>query len=150
MSISDSIERETLIDAPPAVVWNVITDPAQIRQWFCDGAELDARPGGHGAFSWGELTVDLRVVRVEQPRLFAFRWLYAEGEEPRESNSTLVEFTLSPEGQGTRLQVVESGLDATDWSDERKAEVLDTHTDGWQRHVADLTEFAGQRQVAAR
>ena len=150
MSISDSIERETLIDAPPAVVWNVITDPAQIRQWFCDGAELEARPGGDGAFRWGDYTADLRVVQVEQPRLFAFRWLHPQGEEPRPGNSTLVEFTLTAEGDGTRLLVVESGLTATDWSDERKAEFFESHTDGWQRHVADLTAYASRREVAAR
>src|SRR5689334_12019557 len=110
MSISDSIERETLIDAPPAVVWNVITDPAQIRQWFCDGAALEARPRADATLRWGDYTAALRVVQVEQPRLSAFPWLHPEGQEPRHGNPTLVEFTLTPEGDGTRLLVVESGL----------------------------------------
>ena len=54
-----------------------------------------------------------RVVAVEPPTRFAYRWAPFKdpgGEEPVEGNSTLVEFTLQPEGDGTRLRVVESGF----------------------------------------
>jgi uncharacterized protein YndB with AHSA1/START domain len=150
--IPDHIERETLIDAPVDVVWRVVTEPAQISRWLSDAAELDLRPGGEGAISWKEHgTVDLRVERVEPPHLFSFRWVYPEGAEPREGNSTLVEFTLSEEGDGTRLRVVESGLRAIEWSEEQKAEFLESHTQGWARHIGDLEEYvAQQRQGVAR
>ncbi len=41
---ADSVEREILIEASPEVVWGVITEPEQIRRWFSDEAEVEARP----------------------------------------------------------------------------------------------------------
>ena len=63
---------------------------------------------------WAEYgTSHGRVVAVEPRTRFSYRWApFKEpaGEEPVEGNSTLVEFTLAPEGDGTRLRVVESGF----------------------------------------
>lgn len=150
--VSDSIERETVIEAPPEVVWDVVTDPAHIRAWWGAAAELDLRPGGEGALSWAEFdtTVPLRVEQVERPRVFSFRWVYPEGAEPRRENSLLVEFTLVPEGGRTRLRVVESGLSAVDWEPERKESYFGDHTRGWDRHVPALARLAAdQAQVQA-
>jgi uncharacterized protein YndB with AHSA1/START domain len=150
--VPNQVERETLIDAPLEVVWGVVTEPAQITRWFTAAAELDLRPGGHGVLSWeNHGPVHLRVERVERPHLFSFRWMYPEGSEPQEGNSMLVEFTLSDEDGKTRLRVVESGLAAVDWADGEKANYLDSHTRGWERHLGSLDAYmAGHRQVPNR
>ena len=150
--IADHIERELLIEAPVDVVWSVVTEPEQINRWFTDGAELDLRPGGQGAFSWkGFGKVVLQVERVERPHRFSFRWSHPEGEQPHPGNSTLVEFTLRDEGGNTRLRVVESGLTAIDWTDDQKSEFYDSHTSGWDRHLGDLAKYiAGGRQLSVR
>jgi len=150
--IPDRIERETLIDAPLEIVWGVVTEPAQINRWFTDAARLDLRPGGEGVFSWEEHgSVPVRVERVERPHLFSFRWVYPEGSEPGEDNSTLVEFTLSDEGGRTRLRVVESGLASVDWAHDEKVRFLDSHTKGWERHFGTLDRYVADRHpVAAR
>ena len=150
--IADHIERELLIEAPIDVVWSVVTEPEQINRWFTDGAELELRPGGQGAFSWnGFGTVVLQVERVERPHRFSFRWSHPEGQRAHAGNSTLVEFTLIDEGDNTRLRVVESGLTAIDWTDEQKSEFYDSHTSGWDRHLADLAKYiAGGRQLSVR
>jgi uncharacterized protein YndB with AHSA1/START domain len=150
--IPNEIERELLIEAPLDVVWGVVTEPAQISRWFSDAAELDLRPGGRGVFSWKEYGgVDFRVERVEPPHLFSFRWVYPDGSEPDEGNSTLVEFTFSEEAGGTRLRVVESGLRAVGWSDQEKDRFLDSHTRGWDRHLVQLDVYVAQeREASAR
>ncbi|MDT5024922.1 MAG: hypothetical protein QOE61_1348 [Micromonosporaceae bacterium] len=140
------IERDILIEAPVDVVWDVVTQPEQVDRWFSDEAEIDVRPGGEGSLSWQEYgTVRLRVEGVDRPHLFSFRWVYPEGEDPREGNSLLVEFTLTAEGQYTRLRVVERGLAELDWSDEQKAAYVQEHNRGWQVHFNDLLAYmAGQ------
>lgn len=146
-----AIEREVVIEAPVDVVWRMVTEPEHIARWFSDAAELDAR-GGAGSLSWKEYgTVHLRVEKVDAPRLFSFRWVYPEGAEPRRGNSILVEFTLSSEGGGTRLRVAETGLEASDWTDEAKATYVDDHRRGWQQHFGDLVSYVtGQGAELAR
>jgi uncharacterized protein YndB with AHSA1/START domain len=141
--IPAQIEKEVLIDAPVDVVWRVITEPEQIVRWFSDEADIDLRPGGDGrlVFRSGE-SYQLQVEAVEPPHRFAFRWVQPQGSVARPENSTLVEFTLEPEGSGTRLRVVESGFDKVDWSDERKARYIERHTDGWTRLLERLRDFA--------
>jgi uncharacterized protein YndB with AHSA1/START domain len=111
----DRIEREVYIEASVERVWSVVTEPAHVGVWFGNGepAEVELRPGGRIAFDHGAHgKLPAIVERVEVQRLFSFRWAAEEagGGEPTSANSTLVEFTLEPEGEGTRLYVVESGF----------------------------------------
>jgi uncharacterized protein YndB with AHSA1/START domain len=130
------IEREVLIEAPIDVVWRTITEPDQIAQWFAERVELDVVPGGRGVLVFerdgGETVAPLVVDRVEPPTLFSFRWGHAEGEDPITANSCLVEFTLTPAGDGqTTLRVVESGLELVEWDDAKKADYAEDHRRGW-------------------
>src|SRR5687767_5181280 len=122
----DSIERETMIEAPVERVWSVITEAEHLGRWFGDaGAEIDLRPGGELTMRWesGD-SARARVEMVEPPRRFAYRWFHYshadDGGEHTPANSTLVEFTLTPEGRATRLRVVESGFAGLGASDEIK------------------------------
>ena len=142
--IPDAIEKEILIDAPVDTVYRVITEPAQISQWFADAAELDPVPGGEGRLTFEDratnqrMTVRLRVEAAVPPRRFAFRWDYPDGEQPHEGNSPLVEFTLTAEGTGTRLRVAESGFAALQRPEQDKAAYIDIHDKGWDAHLASL------------
>jgi uncharacterized protein YndB with AHSA1/START domain len=48
------IKREIVFPASPAEVWEALTDPERLEEWFATEAELDARPGGEGVFRWGD------------------------------------------------------------------------------------------------
>jgi uncharacterized protein YndB with AHSA1/START domain len=145
---ADRIEREIDIDAPIDVVWAVITEPEHITGWFTDDAELDVRPGGEGRFGWdviattSKLVVNLRVVRLDPPTFFSFRWHYPDGDEPTETNAPLVEFSLEARGDSTRLRLVERGLERIARSDEEKATYLAEHTRGWTVIVERLRDYA--------
>jgi uncharacterized protein YndB with AHSA1/START domain len=51
-----SIERELFIDAPPEVVFEVISDPRHVAEWWADAATYQAAPGSTGTICFG--TVD--------------------------------------------------------------------------------------------
>ncbi len=142
----DQIERETLIAAPVERVWTVLTEAEHIGSWFADaGAGIDLRPGGALVMHWQEHgTTKARLEAVEPPHRFAYRWTahHAAGEEPAEGNSTLVEFTLTPEGDGTRLRVVETGFAALATSDEQRRTNYDDNVGGWATVVGRLAEYA--------
>jgi uncharacterized protein YndB with AHSA1/START domain len=146
--VPNAIEREILIDAPAEVVWDVITEPEQIREWFANEAEIELRVGGSGQFKFrpsGD-TYQLRVEAVDPPHRFAFRWVQPAGTPVGEHNSLLVEFTLTREDRRTRLRVVESGFDGVDWSDERKQGYADNHSRGWTMLLGRLRDYAPTRR----
>jgi uncharacterized protein YndB with AHSA1/START domain len=143
--VPDRIEREILIDAPPEVVWAVVTDPEHVAGWFSDSAEIQLRPGGSAVLTWEEHgTVNGRVERVEPPRLFSFRWISGSGTELSDDNTTLVEFTLSAEGDGTRLKVVESGFRDLGGPDSDKAKTFESHQEGWVLEFDELRAYVSQ------
>ncbi len=143
--ISDTIEREIVIAAKPDKVWPLVAEPGF---WATDdetvhgtlaeeGQTLVVRHSEHGEFP-------LRVEKVDPPNYLAYRWVSAfPGEELREDNSTLVEFTLTPESDGTRLRVVESGFAALPTSEENRLNVVKDHTVGWAQCLPALAARAG-------
>lgn len=141
--VPDAIEREIVIDAPVEVVWRVVTEPEQIKQWFADEAEVELRLGGIGRFRFRSgQSYSLQIEAVEPPRRFAFRWVQPEGSVVRADNSMLVEFTLEPAAGSTRLRVVESGFDNIDWSEERKKRYAEDHSHGWHSLLDRLRDYA--------
>lgn len=129
----DRIERDTLIAAPLESVWSLVAQPGF---WVADaeavagtvareGESMVAHNSEHGDFP-------VRVEKVEPPAYLAYRWASAfPGEELREDNSTLVEFTLTAEGDKTRLRVVESGFASLAASQERRDQALKDNAGGW-------------------
>jgi uncharacterized protein YndB with AHSA1/START domain len=144
----DMIEREIIIDAPVARVWDALTVPEQISGWFGDRAEIDLRPGGAANFFWNDFgSFLITVERVEPQRVFAYRWAREANQPPTAGNSTLVEFTLTPEGDGTRLRVVETGFTSLDMPEEEQARNWEMNTQGWGEELGELREFV--QRVAA-
>jgi uncharacterized protein YndB with AHSA1/START domain len=142
----DRIEKDVLIAAPLERVWELITTAEHLGRWFGNaGAEIELRPGGALALHWQEQgSVYGRVEAVEPPRRFAFRWVLA-GEpqaEPTPANSTLTEFTLAAEGDGTRVAVVESGFDGLDVEAAERATLLASHIPGWENELGELAAHA--------
>jgi uncharacterized protein YndB with AHSA1/START domain len=130
---AELIERETLIEAPLERVWSLVTEPGF---WVADresvagtvakeGDSMVARNAEYGDFP-------VRVEKVQPITYVAYRWASSfPGQELRDDNSTLVEFTLIPEGDKTRLRVVESGFAALPGTDEERAQAVKSNSDGW-------------------
>jgi uncharacterized protein YndB with AHSA1/START domain len=141
-----TIEREIHIDATPEVVFDVITSPQHIREWW-NGADTDVvpTPGAVARLAWGEGTDEphvetMTVVAAEPPRLFSFRWV-ADGAVAEAGNSLLVTFELVPSGAGTRLRMTETGFREKGW----EAAVLEAayadHVNGWDLFVPSIRDY---------
>jgi uncharacterized protein YndB with AHSA1/START domain len=151
------IEQEIIIDAPVEYVWRAVTEPEQIRLWFTEDVDLTPVPGYDGSVTFNRrsekptLHVRVSVQEVEPARVFAYRWRHPENAAAMEGNSLLVEFTLIPERDGTRLRVTESGLDSMSWPTEEQDEYADQHNQGWSTYFGRLREHLGrQSAVPAR
>jgi uncharacterized protein YndB with AHSA1/START domain len=135
--MNDSIERTILIAAPIERVWDIVTTPEHIGRWFGDaGAE---RQGDVIKMRWEEHgEAELRVVRSEAPTVFAYRW----DANVAGIGDTLVEFTLTTEGDRTRVTVVESGWTQLRTSAEEQARLREGNVRGWEFEMGDLERYA--------
>ncbi len=143
-----TIEREIHVDAAPDVVYEVITSPEHIRQWW-NGAQTDLAPtaGATGELVWGDRSspdahvAQVTVVDADPPRLFSFRWVHPEGETATAANSFLVTFELVPSGSGTVLRLTESGWREIGWEIALLEESYRDHVNGWDIHLGGLRTY---------
>lgn len=134
-----------MIEAPLDVVWAVVTQPEHISGWFSDSVEIDLTPGGRLVLHWDTHgSVQGRVERVEPPHFFSFRWVIDPDQEFTERKATLVEFTLTKEGDATRLTVVETGFSELDIPGDEQQRHFDEHTQGWDTELGHLLDHVGQ------
>ena len=91
------------------------------------------------------MVVPIRVVDAEPFHRFSFRWNHPQGAEPDERNSALVEFSLIEEAGGTRLRVLESGIDPVTRDEQAKARYVEEHEHGWERHLGELLDYVASR-----
>ena len=149
-----SIERELRIEASPEVVYEVISSPEHLREWWPDGAEFDPVPGATGTITFGDPTapdatiVPLTVLEADPPRRFVFRWAYDEG-PATETNSFLVTFDLVPSGDGTLVRFKETGFRERGWEAAVLEEAYLDHVRGWDQFLPRLVTYAN-RLVARR
>ncbi|HEU5214317.1 MAG TPA: SRPBCC domain-containing protein [Gaiellaceae bacterium] len=93
------VEREIVVPEAPDEVWEALTEPERLEEWFATEVELDARPGGEGIFRWGDGDERRAIVReAEEAERLVLDW--------DDGGSVAVE--LEPVVDGTLIRVVES------------------------------------------
>lgn len=142
-----SIEREIHIDASPEVVFEVITQPEHLREWWPDEADIEPVPGAVGELVWrGDdraepMVVPMTVIEADPPRLFTFRWTHPADEAAAVGNSLLVTFELVPSGAGTRLRMTETGFREMGWEIAVLEATYQDHVEGWSHFIPRLGEY---------
>jgi len=108
------IEREIVVPAGADEVWEALTEPERLEEWFATEAALDAQPGGEGVFRWGDGDERRAVVRESQPgERLVLDW----------ETGGAVTLELEEVDGGTRVRVVETSPDF--------AAALELHAFAW-------------------
>jgi uncharacterized protein YndB with AHSA1/START domain len=100
------------IDAPPDIVFEHLVTAEGMVAWLGQHADLEPRPGGGFAVDCNGAAIRGRFLVVERPHRVVVSWGMA-GSENLPPGMSRVEFTLTPVGRGTRLDLVHSGLPET-------------------------------------
>ncbi len=108
------IERDIVFPASPAEVWEALTEPERLEEWFANEVSLDAQPGGEGVFRWDDGDERRAVVRELEPE----ERLVLDWEDDGQ-----VVLELEEVDGGTRLHVVET---SPEWST-----ALELHALAW-------------------
>jgi uncharacterized protein YndB with AHSA1/START domain len=148
-----TIEREIFVNAAPEVVFEVVSDPEHVTQWWPDDARYDAVAGSAGEIVFGDpdaggAVVQLSVVEALPPRTFSFRWTHPTAQVAVPGNSLLVTFDLTPSGGGTLLKMTETGFREMGWEVAVLEEQYQDHVTGWDFFLPRLVPYA--ETLAAR
>jgi uncharacterized protein YndB with AHSA1/START domain len=114
-----AVRLERHLPDPPAVVWKALTEREQLGAWFPSEVIVSGGRWEVGAaitFTFPPDVIDRtftgEVLEVDEPRVLAFTW----GEDT-------LRFELSPEGEGTRLVLI----------DELPPDAAARNAAGWER-----------------
>ena len=148
-----SIERRLHIEAPPEVVFEVVSRPEHLREWWPDDARFEPVAGSAGEIVFGDcdaggVTVGFTVVDVVPPHSFSFRWTQRPGEVADERNSLLVTFQLSAADGGTLLTMTETGFRERGWEVAVLEQQYREHVAGWDQFLPRLAPYVAT--LAAR
>jgi uncharacterized protein YndB with AHSA1/START domain len=142
-----TIEREIYVEASPEVVFDVVSSPDHLKQWWPDDARYDATPGASGEIVFGDpgaggVVVGFTVVDARPPRMFSFRWTHPVEAVAAEGNSLLVTFDLTPSGSGTLLKMTETGFREMGWEVAVLEQQYREHGTGWDFYLPRLAPYA--------
>lgn len=104
----ESLSFELDLHHSPSKVWRALTDPILLSEWLLPIIDLALEPGAAFTFrappqpGWDGV-VNCQVREVVAQRTVSWRWVVGDID-------TVVTFTLTPTGSGTRLSLVHSGF----------------------------------------
>jgi uncharacterized protein YndB with AHSA1/START domain len=148
MTTPDRIEKQVLLRAPRARVWQAISRAEEFGRWFLvefeggfrEGATVRGRITNPG---YEHVPMQITIERMEPERLFSYRWRpYAidPNVDYSAEPTTLVEFRLADaEGGGTLLTIVESGFEGIPVA--RRAEAYRMNDMGWGIQTENIRRY---------
>jgi uncharacterized protein YndB with AHSA1/START domain len=103
------VERTLWISAPRDRVWQAITDPLQLEQWYAPGCKWEIaslKKGAEVRFFNTETDIQTATIEsIEPPERLTLRWRVDL------SASLLNTFTLEERDSGTQVTITQSGYE---------------------------------------
>jgi uncharacterized protein YndB with AHSA1/START domain len=135
----DTIEQSVVINAPIEKVWSFVSKTG----WWAGPQvrfDLEANPGETIEREAGEYGFfPVRVETLDPPKYAAFRWASAYPKQVlTETNSTLVEFSLTTTDDGVLVAVKESGFASLEGDHPFIAEQFANNSEGWAMQLQAL------------
>lgn len=94
------VTRELVLPVPPEEVWEALTDPERLAEWFANEVERD---GDALVYRWDDGEVRRATIEeADEPRRLGFRWADEDG-----GDESRVVFELEEAADGTRLTITE-------------------------------------------
>jgi uncharacterized protein YndB with AHSA1/START domain len=104
--VRDRVQREVVLPAGRDEVWDAITRPERLAEWFGGEVEIDPSPRGRVVHRGPDGTVRTGfVLSADRPFRLTFWWRPEDTADP--DDGTRVEFVLLEHAEGTTLTVTE-------------------------------------------
>ena len=92
---------EILVATSPTTAFDSFVTDTRLAEWFCQDAQIDARPEGRFYAYWGnpKFYVMGEILEFESPKRLKLQWNDLEG------TNTVLEVTFTPEADNTRVAI---------------------------------------------
>ncbi|MBI1880024.1 MAG: SRPBCC domain-containing protein [Chloroflexi bacterium] len=139
-----AVERSIWINAPRERVWQAITDPKQIQQWFSPGTpwHLTTLDVGGKLYALGYESQAGIIEVVDSPRQFTYRWETPTPDIPFTLTTT---YTLEEENGGTRVTITETGFESL--LEDTRQERVDQNGKSWGMALENLKAYLEGRSL---
>lgn len=138
-----AFERSILIEAPRQRIWEALTEPEQIMQWFTPnlsmvGAQMQRAEDDRLVVQLGPMSVDFALLEsVVEPQQLTVRTL--------PDRVVTAAYTLQEQNQGTNVSVTVSGFESL--AGEARQERLEMSCAGWEKVLANLNAFVTEAEL---
>lgn len=128
------IERELRIAARPETVFSFWVEPERIRQWMGRTVTMEPRPGGAYRIDYnGSDIASGEVLEIDPPHRLVLSWGWEAAGDATPAGASRVEITLTPDGDGTLLQLRHTSLVEA---------AVEGHAQGWDQFLSGLATAA--------
>lgn len=140
METKPLVVERTYDNASVKKVWQALTDPEKVRQWYFDIPGFKAEVGFEFEFTAGETGGKqyrhlCRITEVIPEKKLAYTWRY----DGYPGNSE-VSFELAPEDNGTKVTITHSGLET--FPQDSSSFKRESFNEGWTYFLSKaLPEF---------
>ena len=148
MSIKDNglqdqyidVRKTIVIDASPEVIFNAISNPEELTQWFPDQAIFEARIGGEVSFEMsdkksekeGGCKIHGTIVEFISNKKISYTW--ERTDKSSKNSKTVVTWELEKiKDDGTRVNLRHTGFTTTEMAKE--------HDEGWTYFMPRLKKY---------
>lgn len=135
--MTKSLRREVVLTHSPEDVWTALTTPAAIAEWLMPndfkpevGHRFRLQVDGNWMFSG---ISECEVLEVDPPRRLVYNWVIVPKDDSKPRHEPMVlTWTLEPVAEGTKLVLVQAGLEHIPWHFRGMMSM------GWGRYVGSL------------
>ncbi|WP_405134635.1 SRPBCC domain-containing protein [Nocardia sp. NBC_01388] len=109
-----AVELGSFFPQPPETVWRALTEPDLLERWLLRPTGFAARAGTRFRFTTPDSSIDeiaCEVLAARPGDQLTYSWTYSRAEYPAR---WIVDWTMRPQGRGTRLLLTQTGFDITD------------------------------------
>jgi uncharacterized protein YndB with AHSA1/START domain len=155
---SDHIEKQAVLKAPVARVWNAVSEATEFGKWFgvafngpfIEGKRLNGRivpttvdpEVAKMQKPYEGMPFEFLVDRIEPGRRISFKWhpfAIEKGVDYSNEPMTLIVFDLEEVPRGTRLTITESGFDRIPAG--RRAKAFAANEGGWEKQMELVAKY---------
>jgi uncharacterized protein YndB with AHSA1/START domain len=138
------IEKKVMIKATPAIVFEALTNAADLARWFCDRAASNPQEGGELVASWKTRDAD-RVgraifTRIVRNSILELRWIYEQGEDVGEGSRHILSYTIQPKHGGAEVAMRDEDELHLD------EEALEAISQGWNGALLELKDHCERKR----